>query len=62
MLKPYHDRNVDVVAAVTCPESDNESQGIDEPNIKPEIVSCKLTNSEVLQNLGDKLSHMEPHQ
>ena len=62
MLKPYHDRSVDVVAAVTCPEGDNEIQGIDEPNIKPEIVSCRLTNSEVLKNLGDKLSHMEPHQ
>ena len=61
MLKPYHDRSVNVVAVVESQAVNKESviEDVfqdDEPTIKPEIIPCKLSNSEVLNNIGLKLS------
>ncbi|KAF7690629.1 hypothetical protein HF521_012433, partial [Silurus meridionalis] len=63
MLKPYHDRSVQIVSVVSQGESavDDDCQE-EAPSIKPEIISCKLSNSEILQNLDVKMSHLEPWQ
>lgn len=63
MLKPYHDRSVNVVAVVESQAVNKESviEDVfqdDEPTIKPEIIPCKLSNSEILNNIGLKLSHL----
>lgn len=46
--------------ADTC-DDEGEFQD-DEPRIKAEVLSCKLSNSEVLKNLDVKLQHLEPSQ
>ena len=64
MLKPYHRRLVDAVAVVEeQAENGNpadETSNVDEPTIKAEVISCKLPNPQILQNLDTKLSHLEP--
>lgn len=63
MLKPYHDRSVEVVSTVSQQfgESSVEDEGLqdEEPSVKPDIVPCKLSNSEILHSLNSKLSHLE---
>ena len=64
MLKPYHDRSVNVVAVVESQAVNKESVVEDafqdgEPTIKPEIIPCKLSNSEILHNIDLKVSHLE---
>ncbi|KAI5617705.1 hypothetical protein C0J50_22774 [Silurus asotus] len=63
MLKPYHDRSVQIVSVVSQGESAEGDDCQEEaPSIKSEIISCKLSNSEILQNLDVKMSHLEPWQ
>ena len=67
MLKPYHERSVEVVATVGDPDAEPESEAEiesedSEPIIRSDIVPCKLTNSEVLQNLEMKLCHLDVRQ
>lgn len=63
MLKPYHNRSVKAVSVVNqeVNESSVEEAELqdEEPSIKPEIIPCKLSNSEILQNLDMKLVHLE---
>ena len=61
MLKPYHQKTVDVVAIVTSPDAD-ECFDDPDPPFKLEIIPSKLSNSEVLQNLDGKLAHLDPLQ
>lgn len=66
MLKPYFDRPVGGMISVDQPgfESECHSKPIhsDEPPIKSEILSCKLPNSEILQNIDLKVTHLNPVQ
>ena len=66
MLKPYYNRSANVVAAVREQEERNHAEEqatvVDEPLIKLEVVSCKLTNSQILNDLESKLSHLKPDQ
>ena len=60
MLKPYHTRG-GVVAAVEL-DSDTDSYSQQTLTTKSEIVPCKISNMDILQNLSSKLSHLEPEQ
>ena len=63
MLKRYHDRAVQAVSVVSQDASSVDDHCQEEkPSIKPEVIPCKLSNSEVLQNLDVKMSHLEPWQ
>ena len=66
MLKPYYknSENVAVISQESHTENDNDDVYSDEPQLyeKVDIVKPKLTNSDVLQNLDEKLSHLNPDQ
>ena len=63
MLKPYHTRPVGTVSVVASVETKQHDQlqnySESDPILKNEMVSCKLLNSEILQDLDPKLSHLE---
>ena len=64
MLKPYFECAAGAVVVVES-SSDNsptkEFQG-EEQKIKKDVVPCKLSNSEILQNIDHKVAHLEPSQ
>lgn len=66
MLKPYHNRPMKVVSVVHQPIVESSVEDKDwqdeEPPVKPDIIPCKLSNSDILQRLDFKRSHLEPTQ
>ena len=68
MLKPYYDPSVKTVSMVVDSRSpSNEDTSAEEiqdyeTKIKSKIVPAKLPNSQILQDLDTKLSHLEPRQ
>ena len=61
MLKAYHARGEEICVVAAVERQDENSEK--EPYIAHEtIVSPKLANSDILANLDDKLSHLEPWQ
>ena len=64
MLKPYHKscEDIGIISNVSHTELDNDDMHEPQLNDKVDIVKPKLNNSDVLQNLDEKLSHLEPNQ
>ena len=50
------------VSVVSQDESSADHCQEEEPSINPEVIPCKLYNTEILQNLDVIMSHIEPWQ
>ena len=68
MLKEYFDRDSSISEPITVVNTDPQESNVFEPEVNSDFIDksdpgpSKLENSDILRNLNNKLSHLEPSQ
>ena len=68
MLKEYFDRDSSISKPITVVNTVPQESNVFEPEVNSDLIDksdpgpSKLENSDILRNLNNKLSHLEPSQ